>query len=145
MEAEKDYPIFLNLSVDGKTIVFQALRNYETSSSLFKGQDLLQSKSIQPCRPFAPERGEFCPKVKLLKHEVEFVMKNHPRAEKFVWFQNKDDANGSSFVCCNNYILHHTSLSSPKSRPCSLLTLLIIILNLTEFYRDILRVALETI
>jgi hypothetical protein len=131
MEAENKFPMLLNLTVNDKTVVFKASIDYTISLSLAKWT-ILQVKSPQLCRPFTPEHGEMCPKVKLLKHEVESVMKNHPRAEELFWVHNKEDINGSVFVCCNNYILNQTSLSSVKFHLSSVITLFIIIFPLTR-------------
>jgi hypothetical protein len=133
MEAEIKFPFFINLTVGEKNAVFKVLMDY-TPPRKVAHLKLLNEKLLSSCSPSSPKRDDMCPKVKLLKHEVETVMKYHPRAEKLVWIQNKEDINGSTFVCCNNYILHQRSLGSLKYHPCSLISLLIILLFLTNGY-----------
>jgi hypothetical protein len=132
METEIKFPLFINLTIGEKNVLFKVLLDY-TASREVANLKLLNKNALNLCWPIIT-RVEMCPKVELLKHEVETVMKYHPRAEKLVWIQNKEDINGSTFVCCNNYILHQRSLGSLKYHPCSLISLLNILLFLTNGY-----------
>ncbi|XP_053383477.1 uncharacterized protein LOC123541030 [Mercenaria mercenaria] len=60
--------------------------------------------------PTLQQEGElFCPKVKLTTMEYESVLEKHTNAKELLFAPNKEDMNGTIFVCCDDYILKQSA------------------------------------
>ena len=125
--AEANLPLYLNLTLNETHIAFNASWDYP---DFYKEYTILLSLGMtSDCHIFTPAPGQICPKVKLLKHEVETVMKYHPRAEELRWVQNEKDINGSTFVCIYNYIPNQHSSKLLNSQSSFLVTFIITVMS----------------
>ncbi|XP_060570918.1 uncharacterized protein LOC132729214 [Ruditapes philippinarum] len=132
MAAETKLPLILNLPVNEKLVDFTASWDDARDYRLTHWKAVLEVEYKNKCRPVSPARGEICPKVQLLRHEVEHVKKHHPRADELIWTYMKD-GNGSAFVCCNNYISYERSLCSLDYNLCFSLTLSVFLGSLFRY------------
>ena len=123
---ETKLPMPVDLKVNKKWAEFNVFWSNHVSLSLRHFKQVVVI-TFANCRAITPMRGELCPKLKLLSHEVKIVKKYHPRAQELIWIPNKEDINGSEFVCTHKYILYQNSASSLKHHSCPLMILTIII------------------
>lgn len=108
MAIERNLPLHFNLTVNGTLVSFKAFWVNKISIDPLQRKIIFREGIRSICKTFIPARGQICPKVELLNHEVQTVMKYHPKAAELMWVNRQEAFNGSSaFLCCYKYIIRH--------------------------------------